>query len=132
MQIKGGEVPTTEGAACYDVRSGQTVTLDPETATIVNTSLKLEIPTGYGLLLTGRSKEASQGFTVEGGIIDSGYPSEIKVIIFNHTQREKRVQAGKRIAQAWFLLTPSLAWITVDTWTAMDQDEDGHGGNDSV
>merc|ERR1712030_206247 len=88
VKIKGGEVPTkgTEGAACYDVRSGQTVTLDPETATIVNTSLKLEIPTGYGLLLTGRSKEASQGFTVEGGVIDSGYPSEIKVVIFNHTQ----------------------------------------------
>ncbi len=27
VQIKGGEVPTTEGAACYDVRSGQTVTI---------------------------------------------------------------------------------------------------------
>ena len=95
-----------------------TIYAAPNAATIVNTGFKIEIPTGYGLLLCGRSKLASQGYTVEEGVIDSDYRGEVKVILYNHTRHTKVIQKSERIAQGWFLPTPSIEFVEVDTLTS--------------
>ena len=96
-----GQVHTcgSEGAAYFDLRSAQSITLEPESTTLINTGLRLEIPTGFGLLLLSRSKLAKDGFTVEGGVIDSDFRSEVKVLIHNSTRCVKQVQQGERVAK---------------------------------
>ena len=108
-------VPTrgSEGAACFDLRSAQSLTLEPETTTLIDTGLKLEIPTGYGLLLLSRSKLARDGYTVEGGVIDADFRGEIKVLIHNSTRRTKQIQQGERVAQGWILKTPEIEFVEV-------------------
>ena len=108
-------VPTrgSEGAACFDLRSAQSLTLEPETTTLIDTGLKLEIPTGYGLLLLSRSKLAKDGYTVEGGVIDADFRGEIKVLIHNSNRRAKQIQQGERVAQGWILKTPEIEFVEV-------------------
>ena len=83
----------------------------------MNTGVKCEIPLLFGLLLCGRSKLAADGFTVEGGVIDSDFRGEIKVILYNHTKVEKVIQQTDRIAQGWFLPVPQIKWIQTNDLT---------------
>ena len=110
-----GQVPTrgSEGAACFDLRSAQSITLEPETTTLINTGLRLEIPKGFGLLLLSRSKLAKDGYTVEGGVSYSDFRGEVKVLIHNSTHHVKQIQNGERVAQGWVLKTPEIEFVEV-------------------
>ena len=130
VKIPEGVEPLTQGSAesaGWDIRSSQKVTLDPKSPTLLDTGFKCEIQPGFGLLLLSRSKLASEGFTVEGGVIDSDYRGFVKVILHNHTKNPKVIQKGERIAQAWFLPVPHIQWIKANELTTTDRGQHGFG-----
>ena len=132
-----GQPPTrgSERAACFDIRSAQSVTLEPEATTLINTGLQLEIPEGYGLLLLSRSKLARDGYTVSGGVIDADYRGEIKVLIHNNNRRTKVVQNGERIAQGWLLQNPEIEFIEVsqnESLSATQRADQGFGSSGEI
>ena len=82
-----GPTPTKgcEGSAYFNLRNAQSINLEPETNTLINMGLRIEIPKGYGLWMPSRSKLVWECYTVEGGVIDSDYRGEVKVLIHNNT-----------------------------------------------
>lgn len=53
----------------------------------------------YGLVFRDRSSMAKLGITVSGGIIDSGYSGELKVMMTNHTSSTYMIMKGDKIVQ---------------------------------
>ena len=130
VKVKGvGGVPTrgTENSACFNICSSQNIELPAEETTTVNTGLYLEIPSGYGLLLLSRSKLAQEGITVEGGVIDSDYRGQIRVLLQNSNRRAKMVQCMERIAQGWFIQSPQVEYVEASTLLDTRRGENGFG-----
>ena len=103
----------TAGSAGWDCRANQAVTIGPRQTRKVDIGLKMALPAGQCALLLSRSRLASEGITVEGGLIDSDYRGSILCILHNNTECSRRIQKGEKICQLLILSTPSVKWQTV-------------------
>ena len=93
----------TPGSAGLDVRCTETIVINPGERILAKTGLFVEIPLGYELQVRPRSGLAlKQGLTVLNtpGTVDSGYDGEIKVIVFNTTNKPVTINKGMKVAQA--------------------------------
>ncbi len=66
---------------------------------MVGTKLSFIIPDGYWLKLRERSGLASKGIHVLGGVIDSGYTGEVKVILWSCSPDPISIPTDKAICQ---------------------------------
>lgn len=76
------------------IKSGETF--------LVHTGICLEIPEGYVGLIYARSGLATKKGLAPAnkvGVIDSDYRGEIMVSLFNHSNEERTITSGERIAQ---------------------------------
>ena len=90
----------TEGSAGYDVHARTGYTIPCGGRTCVETGIAVRIPDGHVGFLKARSSMALQGIDVQGGVIDSDYTGEIKVILSNASPvNEYHVNAHQRVAQ---------------------------------
>jgi dUTP pyrophosphatase len=124
---KGSEV-----AAGHDIRANQSVTLVPGQSTKVNTGLRAAIPKGWCMLLYSRSKLATEGITVEDGLIESDYCGPIQCMLHNHTQIPRRIQKGEHIYQALTLPIPIVNWQTVSYLDDTSKDNTGFGSTGAL
>lgn len=88
--------------AGMDIRSIDSVLLEPGVAQAVPTGLALEIPSGYEVQVRPRSGLAlKHAITLPNSpaTIDPGYRGELKVILLNLGRMPYQVHAGDRIAQ---------------------------------
>lgn len=99
-------VPPTKGHtfdAGWDLHSDEHIAIMPGTRQVVSTGLAFDIPQGHVGLIWPRSGLAAEyGIDVLGGVVDSGYQGEVKVILVNHGQFTWTAPPGKRIAQIVF------------------------------
>jgi len=91
------------GDAGADLRSSESLTLEPGARALVGTGIRFALPDGYAAFVVPRSGLAvKHGITVlnSPGTIDAGYRGEIRVPLLNTDQREPfRIEKGDRIAQ---------------------------------
>lgn len=88
------------GDAAYDLKSTARIVLTGESVTSIGTGLHIAIPEGYAGILKERSGLAlKQSIEVHGGVIDSNYRGEVRVIIRNESTRLFTIERGDRIAQ---------------------------------
>ena len=66
---------------------------------LVGTGIRLAIPDGYWVKFHERSGLANKGIHVLGGVIDSGYTGELKVIVYNSGHDAYEHDCNKAIAQ---------------------------------
>jgi dUTP pyrophosphatase len=66
---------------------------------LISTGIALELPPSYGALVEDRSGLALKGICTLGGVIDSGYRGEIKVVLANLGRQAYQIKTGDRIAQ---------------------------------
>ena len=97
-------IPTfkKKGDAGMDLCSVEEKVLLPMSFGVVGTGLKFEIPLGYEIQIRPRSGLAAKyGISVLNtpGTIDSGYRGEVKVILFNFSNQEFKIEKGMRICQ---------------------------------
>ena len=118
-------VRATAGSAGWDCRANQAVTIGPRQTRKVDIGLKMALPAGMCALLLSRSRLASEGITVEGGLIDSDYRGPISCILHNNTECSRRIQKGERICQLLITSTPPVRWQTVQS---LDGTARGNGG----
>lgn len=104
-----GDLPlparATEGAAGYDVRSAEDVTLAPGETRAVATGLVMELPAGIECQVRPRSGLAlRQGVIVPNapGTIDPDYRGEVRVLLRNLSEAPVRLSRGERVAQLVF------------------------------
>lgn len=85
------------------------INIAPGETKLIKTGLALEIPVGYAGLIYARSGLATkQGLAPANcvGVVDSDYRGEVMVALHNHSQEERTISNGERIAQ--LVITPFL------------------------
>ncbi|SHE47477.1 dUTP pyrophosphatase [Marinitoga hydrogenitolerans DSM 16785] len=90
----------------YDIRSKIDVEVKPMEKVVIPTGLTMEIPYKHVGIIKERSSFALKGIVVIGGVIDSEYRGEVKVIMLNLGEETLQIKAGDRIAQ---ILVVSIA-----------------------
>ena len=66
----------------------------------METGLAIALPVGTCALIAPRSGLAIRNFIdVGAGVVDLDYRGEIKVVLFNHSAEDFKVQSGDRMAQ---------------------------------
>ncbi len=89
------------GADLYAALDEETKILPGETK-FIPTGLAMELPDGYvGLVFARSGLSCKQGLAPANkvGVIDSDYRGELVVALHNHSNEERKVVAGDRIAQ---------------------------------
>ena len=134
MDIRGkklsskGTVPTKANAsdAGWDLYSSEDAIIDPSNSELISTDIAMAIPDGYvGLIWDRSSMAAKRGLHRFAGVIDSGYRGEIKVCLWNSSDKYSVIKAGERVAQLLFHRVPSFSLKEVES---LDDTERGKGG----
>jgi|TARA_B110000914_G_scaffold78821_1_gene69345 dUTP pyrophosphatase len=93
----------TTGAACADIYANlhQSIVLEPHSIAKIPTGFKLNIPSGFEVLLRPRSGLSLNGISLANciGTIDSDYNKEVMVLLSNHSNEPFTIENGMRVAQ---------------------------------
>ncbi|MGP8073170.1 MAG: dUTP diphosphatase [Thermoplasmata archaeon] len=94
-------VRATDGSACFDLTSAETVELVRGRVTLVRTGLKVRCPSGTFLEVRPRSGLSAKGVVMANapGTIDRDYSGEVKVPLTFLYEGTYQIMAGDRIAQ---------------------------------
>jgi len=108
------------GDAGYDLYSSDYYSIPPYGQALVATGLKMAIPDGYVGLIWDKSGIAFEGIKTMGGVIDSNYRGEVKVIVKNLSEEVFNIIPGQKIAQ---LLIQTVTDLKVQEEIIEDQTE---------
>ena len=94
----------TEGSSGVDLSAflDKKVVIKPNSSELIPTGLKVAIPEELEIQIRPRSGLAAKesiGVLNSPGTIDSDYRGELKIILFNHGERDFIINNGDRIAQ---------------------------------
>jgi dUTP pyrophosphatase len=103
------------------------VILTPNDVRPVSTGLALQLPEGFGALVHDRSGLAVSGVTTLGGVIDSGYRGEIRVIMANVGREAVEIRAGDRICQMRLVQLLQAEFIETDELADTERGSGGFG-----
>jgi dUTP pyrophosphatase len=107
----------TIGSAGLDLHSVEAAIIEPGKWNLVGTGLKINLPSGTEGQIRSRSGLAAKhGVSVlnSPGTIDEDYQGELKVILYNASDRTFSVEKGDRIAQLVIAPTYKLSGLTLD------------------
>ena len=131
LQLLDPNVPLpkrqTEGSAGFDIHARTGYAIPCGERICIDTGIAVRIPDGHVGFLKTRSSMAIQGIDVQGGVIDSDYTGEIKVILSNAstTSSVYHVKAHQRIAQ---LVILPIFTGSVSRLTCLSVTKRGNGG----
>lgn len=91
-----------DGDAGYDLYACDYYSLPPYGQALISTGLKMIIPKDCVGLIWDKSGLAFEGLKTMGGVIDSNYRGEIKVIVKNLSEEFRHIAPGQKIAQILF------------------------------
>ena len=120
----------TQGSAGMDLHSAEDVSIGSGEFKIVNTGLRVAIPSGFEGQIRPRSGLAAKhGISIVNtpGTADSDYRGVIKIIMINHGKESFEIRKGDRIAQLVInkIETPEL--IEVDELSETIRGDSGLG-----
>lgn len=124
----------TPGASGIDLRSVESITIQPGSWGFVGTGLHLEIPRGYEAQVRSRSGLAlKKGIMVLNtpGTIDSDYRGEVRVILMNLGREAFEIQPGDRVAQMVFCPVVRVEWEETDRLSSTVREAGGFGSTGS-
>ena len=101
----------TKGASGMDLMAylDKSINLEPGKSCLVPTGLSIAFPEKYEIQIRPRSGLAAKNnisVLNTPGTIDSDYRGEIKIILFNHSNENFKINNGDRIAQ--MVLAPTV------------------------
>lgn len=127
----GARRPTrqSEGAAGYDLYANSDAVLDTNCRVVpVSTGVRVAIPQGYVGIIHERSGLALRNnVQVAGGVIDSDYRGEVKVMLRNLGTDSHAIHSGDRIAQLVIKPIMTTPFRIVSALENTDRGADGFG-----
>jgi len=126
------KLPTraNDSDAGYDLYSTESMPLVPSNRQAVCTGICVEIPKGYYGRIAPRSGLALKaGIDVLGGVIDSGYRNEVKVILINFGEGLVSIEEGDRVAQLIIEKCEDVEWEEVINLDSTERGESGFGSS---
>ena len=106
----------TAGAVAFDIAASETLAISPQSIARIPTGLIIATPPGYALIIALRSSTpVKKGLNMPHGIgiIDqdfAGPADELKIQVYNFTDKEVIVEKGERIVQALFIPIERAEW----------------------
>ena len=129
--LDGGDLPRyqTPGAAAFDLAAAADLVVPPGHLALVPTGLVFAVPDGHFLAIVARSSLPRRGLIVANGlgVLDSDYrgpADEARVLVLNYTDAPVTIARGDRIAQAFVLRVPRVAFAALEH----DADATSRGG----
>lgn len=110
----------TNGSVGFDIVAREETEIPPKEIHLVPGNIIVEVPKGYMLMVASRSSTPKKkGLSPPHGlgIIDHDYcgdQDEIKIQVYNFTNKSVIVQKGEKIAQGVFIKIDKLEWKEVD------------------
>ena len=130
VPCKGDYLPqyAHKGDAGADLKAVEARIIPPRGRELIATGIRLELPEGYVGLIWPRSGLAVKlGLDCGAGVIDSHYRGEIKVLLFNHSDDEIRIQSGDRIAQLIIQKVETVEFVPSDHLSETARNTSGFG-----
>ena len=109
----------TGGSVGFDLLCRESVTVAPQTVTLIPANVIVETPPGYMLMVTLRSSTPrKRGLLIPHGVgvIDPDYcgeGDEIQIQVYNFTDQPVTVERGDKIAQGIFVRVDIAEWSEV-------------------
>jgi dUTP pyrophosphatase len=106
----------TDGSVGFDILARLDTTVAAKSVALVPGNIIVEVPEGYMLTVASRSSTPLKKglLTPHGiGIIDHDYcgpADEIKIQVYNFTDKEVVISRGDKIAQGLFIRVDKFAW----------------------
>lgn len=123
------QTPGSAGMDLYALPAGgRPIVIKPGAWELIPTGISVAIPPGHVGYVCPRSGLAlREGLTVlnSPGVIDSDFTGEVGVVLVNHSQFEKRVSAGHRVAQ---LVVAPIRRARMVEVQSLEETERGSGG----
>lgn len=113
--------------AGLDLYASQDGYIDGQDRASVLTGIAIEIPPGHFGMVADRSSMGGRGLKTSGGIIDSNYRGEIKVILNNLSKYPILIRAGDKIAQLLIIPVSLPKVVEVDSLSDSDRGTNGFG-----
>ena len=138
MEIKVKKLSTSaitptkanEFDAGWDLYASEDAIIDPSKTELISTDISFAIPDGYvGLIWDRSGMAAKRGLHRFAGVIDSGYRGEVKVCLWNSSDKYCVINAGERIAQILFQEAPSFTMVEVNSLEDTDRGTGGFGSS---
>lgn len=120
-----------ESDSGFDLHSVEEVIVEPLGRSIVPTGLVFGIPEEYEIQIRPKSGLAlKQGLTVLNtpGTVDAGYDGEIKVIIFNTTNKSITINKGMKVGQAVLCPVVCGKYVEIEMVQNIEKRERGING----
>ncbi|CCH63160.1 hypothetical protein TBLA_0J01650 [Henningerozyma blattae CBS 6284] len=95
-------VPTkgSATAAGYDIYASKAITIPARGQGLVSTDISFTVPVGtYGRIAPRSGLAVKHGINTGAGVIDRDYTGEVKIMLFNHSEKDFEIIKGDRIAQ---------------------------------
>lgn len=90
---------------------------------VIDTGIAVAIPKGYCAIFKDRSSYGVTGNHILAGVIDSGYRSMLKVVVYSI--RGKVINPGDKFAQMLIVPVPE---VEIEEVNSLDDTERGEGG----
>lgn len=108
-----------------DLRSPIDVVVPARSSRVIDTGVHIQLPHGYvGMLKSKSGLNVKHGITSE-GVIDEGYTGQIKVKLYNHSNKTYGIERGDKITQ---LVIIPCAYVDFDLVDDLDDSERGDDG----
>lgn len=91
LRSASATVPTkgSATAAGYDIYASQDITIPAMGQGMVSTDISFTVPVGtYGRIAPRSGLAVKNGIQTGAGVVDRDYTGEVKVVLFNHSQRD--------------------------------------------
>lgn len=130
LRSENATVPTKSSAlaAGYDLYASESGIIPGHGQTLIKTDLTIIVPIGtYGRVAPRSGLAVKHGISTGAGVVDADYRGEVMVVLFNHSDKDFKVEKGDRIAQ---LVLEQIvnADIKVITAEELDSTVRGEGG----
>lgn len=115
-------------AAGYDLYSAEDAVIPGQGQGLVATDISVIVPVGtYGRVAPRSGLAVKHGISTGAGVVDADYRGEVKVVLFNHSQKDFAIKQGDRIAQLVLerIVNAEIHEITAEE---LDTTERGAGG----
>lgn len=121
-------IPTrgSDHAVGYDLTTIENTIIPANGKALISTGLAMNIPLGHYGRLAPRSGMSWKYHTdIGAGVIDPDYRGEIKILMFNHSDKELEIPMGTRAAQ---LILEKCSILDIVEINELDETVRGIGG----
>lgn len=129
MRSPNAKTPTKGSltAAGYDIYASQPTKIPARGQGLVPTDVSFTVPEGtYGRIAPRSGLAVKHGIQTGAGVVDRDYTGEVKVVLFNHSDKDFQIEQGDRVAQ--LILERIVDDAKVVVVESLEETARGHGG----